>query len=142
MCLQLIKWERNHPQETKREIKTGWKVFYKHDGKLYPYISWLRKMNKPYKINEWIRDGSKGDVNEDCFFFKKYPKGFHVFKTRKVAREWKKADLQIYDSKAVIRKVEYSHVVAEGEQHNYSFSNGRWHEVDVARKMKILPDKI
>ena len=128
MCLDIVTWSIEDTKEAKPKIKRGWKAFceYKGDG-LYSQMTYLRS-TKAYPINKWIEDSEGGFTSGN---YHRYRVGFHVFTTLASVKSWLNGLNWHGDVKmCVIRQVEYSHVVAEGEQEEL--------KVAVAKRMKIL----
>lgn len=63
-----------------------------------------------------------------------YPTGFHIFLTKQAVSVWRFHSPRT----TVIRKVKFSHLVAEGTQ---ELQCGKYKSV-VARRMTILPDEV
>jgi len=127
MCLHIIGNAADSVgKPLSKKVETGWKIFEIYDKELYPWINWG---HNPYKVGEWNADKREAKI---ISIVGSYISGYHIFKTRKAARERKSGSIKT--SLSVIRKVEYSHVVAEG------FESGE--KVIVARRMRVLKDKV
>ena len=101
MCLDILK-----PVSTKKGY--GWKVFGVRGGKLYPVYQSLEGVGeKSFPTNVWFRDAGKGKI--EC----KYPKGLHLFFSKREAKDW--AMLHLGDA---IKKTHYRNVVATGIVNN------------------------
>lgn len=115
MCLDYV------DSEVKKTKGYGWKVFVKHNGKLYPRFQGL-PYSKPFKLNAWVtetrlkREISSGEGG-------RYSAGFHIFATLEGARWWQQICC------GYIRKVLYADVIITGRQ--------SYKEVIVARKIFI-----
>lgn len=116
MCLgEVTTTERNRKQEG-----VGWKVFQIRDGEISGEYDRLPQI----KIGVWLK--SKDDDSEV------YPLGFHVFHTRKEAREWKSRSCDGNIPRQRVRKVRWRDFLAQGTQ------SGIGLRIIVAKKMMVL----
>jgi hypothetical protein len=110
----------------------GWKVFLKtRDGGIRGEV--FHMTEGPYKIGKRYMAILKRN-------FLRYTPGFHVFKTREGARNWKYAHLP---GSMVVRKVKWSTPFASGGQKSIwnELNNKPLLDVIVAKHMTILPLK-
>ena len=108
MCLSTVSQINKKPNYT---IKHGWKLFKVKDGQLkfqYRSISGKRcnqTHNDNVPINQWLnRTVGRIFSNVDHRF---YPKGFHVFSSRRECRSMKQYN-------TIVKKVKVNGVLAEG----------------------------
>lgn len=117
MCLSKI-------QKGKPEWREGYKVFRRNrDGTL---SSELCNSSFERPLNTWIKDKETYPlaVTEGR---EEYKTGFHVFKTKKGARNWDSPNLP-----SVVRKVRTGNPVTHGRQEKY--------KVGVFKEMYIMED--
>jgi len=107
MCLEKV------DKEIDRKICKGygWKVFIKGiNGEVLG--DWRGNIEKPRPRGKWLNE--KNFTKKNAFKFirthGKYPRGWHIFATREMARQWKNS------SGGFIEKVEYRDVLATGWQ--------------------------
>ena len=119
MCLDTVDAEN-------RKVKYGYKVYHERDGNLY---SEFQSNGTPHIIGKWITDTPYVKNLKTTFWSNGYPSGFHVFTSKKAAKDW-----WANESEHVIRKVLVKDIVASGTQ---------WgHNVVVCRQKKILPGEV
>ena len=131
MCLETIDSKKD---TIKKYGKSGygWKVFSKtRGGGIRGEI--FHMMENPYETGKRY----KAIVEENSL---RYTPGFHVFKTRKAARNWTYAYLR---HSVVVRRVKWSTPIASGGQPSVwsEFNNKPPLDVIVAKYMTILPLK-
>ena len=109
--------------------EVGYKVFRVQLAKLYGESCDLYHERN---VNVWLNANQFGDSRRKYITMpdgrKRYPVGFHVFHTRKVAKEWIGGSLGY-----VIKKVKCKHPVATGYQYG--------EKVTVCKKIFIIGGK-
>ncbi len=111
MCLSIVYINSRDPHES----GTGWKVFRRRGGRLYPEVI---DTGDPYEIREWYEAYDLGKPLGG------YLLGFHIFTTEAAAEVWKDSGPE-----TVVRPVCWRHQLATGTQ--------RWH----GRNLKIVVAK-
>ena len=114
MCLTKVATIHDKP---KPETGFGWKAFDEVSERLITPL----QGNVRFIPGEWVTDEATFHLLDE--FGNIYPTGFHLFRTELDAGSYMKW------RKVVIRKVEYSYVVATGVQNNSA--------VIVARKVRV-----
>ena len=113
MCLDIIT-KRFNGKEQKKVVK-GWKVVLEKidaNGNKELFSPIQNNLNERF-TTKWIEDKSEAYIGDS------YKTGFHIFRTRKGARLWKKS----YGKKPwKIVRVELTNIVCEGQQGGYIFS--------------------
>lgn len=122
--------------------KFGWKIFRHRDGYGPARIFGPTFSNQPIPYNQWVKDNKKGRIYQrtsTSFRLDYYPTGFHIFFTRKEARQFKKS---VYNTNDIIRKVLFKDVVTIGIQEVNGFFFKEIYKCLVARSIKVLKDKV
>jgi len=107
-------------KKPKKDVIFGWKVFHKYtwNNTIFPQIA---NKGKSYKIGIWNKAANNNQRHD-------YGIGFHIFKTKKAASNWK-----IGVSTLVVRKVKGRGLTVIGSQIGKICY--------VCQEMMILPEK-
>lgn len=134
MCLEYI-------GDFKIKTNIGYKVFIEkgNNGKLYGDY---RNRGDIRPINRWLneydfRDHKWVAVIKTCND-RSYNVGWHIFLTKKDAKQWASGSNKPGKVKCSIRKVKFKDIVAIGYQRTCGFDSFK---VVVAKQMLILPEK-